>query len=318
MPRPKRAPPPPPDDDIALANSKSDADFLTSYLLPTYAPHTFSITQKLTPPSPSHPTTPWTPTFTHPTTSTPYTLTLTSTPPLPACLSLISLTSRLHYGPLWSPPKKLREMRTPGLRYVLIHPSSDPSHLAGFMSFLPTYEPYPVAVVYVYEVHLLPELRGGGLGRRLMRVCEEVAGRVRGVGKVMLTCFEENRGAMGFYRGEGFGVDGTCPSLLRKEEAVPGDGGVRKLRGGKVREEGPRYCILSKRVEGREGFVREEETGKPPRDKPETVEEPVEGSETWEDVEEETGEGAEEGTSKQDEGRSPERKRRRVVVDTVS
>lgn len=116
-------------------------------------------------------------------------------------------------------------MRTPGLRYVLLHPSSEPDRLAGFLSFLPTYEPFPVAVVYVYEVHLLPELRGGGLGRRLMRVCEEVAGRVRGVGKVMLTCFEENEGAMGFYRGEGFGVDGTCPSLQRREEGGGGVGG---------------------------------------------------------------------------------------------
>ncbi|KAK0750342.1 hypothetical protein B0T18DRAFT_488009 [Schizothecium vesticola] len=161
MPRPKRPPVPPPKDDIALANAKSDTDFLASYLLPT----------------PSHPTTPWTPTFTHPTTHTPYTLTLTSSPPLPACLALIALTSRAHYGPLWSPPKKLREMRTPGLRYVLIH---DPENrLVGFLSLLPTYEPYPTAVVYVYEVHLLPELRGGGLGKRLMRLCEEVAGRAR-------------------------------------------------------------------------------------------------------------------------------------------
>lgn len=151
-------------------------------------------------------------------------------------------------------------MRTRGLRYVLLHPSSEPDRLAGFLSFLPTYEPFPVAVVYVYEVHLLPELRGGGLGRRLMRVCEEVAGRVRGVGKVMLTCFEENEGAMGFYRGEGFGVDGTCPSLEREREV--GDGG-RRLRGGKV-VEGPRYCILSKRVRGREEVVKEGKTGKAP------------------------------------------------------
>lgn len=212
-------------------------------------------------------------------------------------------------------------MRTPGLRYVLIHPSSDPSHLAGFMSFLPTYEPYPVAVVYVYEVHLLPELRGGGLGRRLMRVCEEVAGRVRGVGKVMLTCFEENKGAMGFYRGEGFGVDGSCPSLLRREEAAAGDGGVRKLRGGKVREEGPRYCILSKSV------GRREERGEAPGggegmgegsgETEEAGDEPIGEEESWEDVGGEMGESAEEVTSKQDEGRSPLRKRRRVVVDTV-
>lgn len=209
-------------------------------------------------------------------------------------------------------------MRTPGLRYVLIHPSSEPDRLAGFLSYLPTYEPYPVAVVYVYEVHLLPELRGGGLGGKLMRMCEEVAGRVRGVGKVMLTCFEENEGAMGFYRGEGFGVDGTCPSLDR-ESGVGDGGGSRRLRGGKV-VEGPRYCILSKRVgrreDGEEEAVEDEKMGKASRGGEEAG--GAIGEEAWEDVEEETGENVEEGTSKQDEGRSPVRKRRRVVVDTVS
>lgn len=50
MPRPKRGPPPPPDDDIALANSKSDDDFLTSYLLPTYAPSPLFPIPKTNPP----------------------------------------------------------------------------------------------------------------------------------------------------------------------------------------------------------------------------------------------------------------------------
>ncbi|KAK1825621.1 hypothetical protein QBC39DRAFT_403537 [Podospora conica] len=315
MPRPKRPPPPP--NDIALANSKSDAEFLSDYILP----------------SPSHPTPPWTPTFTHPTTHTTYTLTLTSSPPLQSCLSLISLTSRAHYGPLWSPPRKLKEMRTPGLRYILVRPTSDPTHLAGFLSLLPTYEPPPTPVLYIYEIHLRPELRGCGLGARLMRVATGVAERVRGVQKVMLTCFEENEAAMGFYMGGGvgMGVDGTSPSLDGDWEgdALP-EG--RRLRGGRVvggeGGRGGRYVILSRSVVRGEGGEGEKEEG---AEEKKTGEKKTEGGERmvvksveegkteesgeWEDVKAE--EATEDGTDKENEARSPQRKKRRVVVERV-
>ena len=99
----------------------------------------------------------------------------------------------------------------------------------GFLSFMLTYEDGR-EVIYVYEIHLAETLRGGGIGRHLMGMVEEI-GRKVGVDKVMLTVFVANERARQFYERLGYGVDEYSPQ-------------ERRLRGGVVKA--PDYVILSK------------------------------------------------------------------------
>ena len=79
---------------------------------------------------------------------------------LRACMALVEETSLPDYEKSqdgWHPRKKLKEMQTPGLRYVTVR--NEDGALCGFTSLLPTYEEGE-PVVYCYEVHLKPDLQG--------------------------------------------------------------------------------------------------------------------------------------------------------------
>ena len=161
---------------------------------------------------------------------------------LTACFNLLSSTSSVDYETSsmgWSPAKKWKEMRLPDLRYVILKQKEDDKGLdrlpavEGFLSLMLTYED-GYEVIYCYEIHLSPRLRGTGLGRRLMEMMEEV-GRKAWVGKAMLTVFKANTAAMTFYERLGYKEDEYSPR-------------PRKLRGGVVKE--PDYMILSKSLEG--------------------------------------------------------------------
>lgn len=124
-------------------------------------------------------------------------------------------------------------MRLPDMRYLLIKSVGEGAQRAGavegFLSFMLTYED-GYEVVYCYEIHLGPQLRGSGVGKRLMGLMEEV-GRAAGVVKAMLTVFVENEAALRFYEKLGYEVDESSPA-------------PRKLRNGVVKN--PTYHILSK------------------------------------------------------------------------
>jgi N-alpha-acetyltransferase 40 len=136
----------------------------------------------------------------------------------------------------WKPVAKRREMRLEEMRYLVVksvpqtgegcgnpnnsneeseegkrvEASSDASLystdggnvsegevVVGFLSFMLTIEDdYPV--IYCYEIHLQPYMRGCGLGRHLMGLVEEIGRRV-GVDKAMLTVFLRNKDGMKFY-----------------------------------------------------------------------------------------------------------------------
>ncbi|KAK4228133.1 acyl-CoA N-acyltransferase [Podospora fimiseda] len=204
-------------DPIDIANLKTDEQFIADYLYPN-----------------------WITTWTHPKTSTLYTLTfLQSTKLCPsdlqACFNLISETSKSDYEQAacrWNPDSKLKEMKSPELRYILIKDCS--GTLKGFTSLMPTYE-CGEAVIYCYEIHLKPELRNTGLGCLLMGFLEKVARSIKSVEKVMLTCFLSNEGGLKFYKRLGFSRDEISPV-------------ERRLRGDKVIR--PDYVILSKVVKG--------------------------------------------------------------------
>ena len=125
-------------------------------------------------------------------------------------------------------------MRLDDMRYLLVksHPGGseiDQEELQGFLSFLLTYED-GYEVVYCYELHLAPTLRGHGVGKQLMMMMENV-GRNVGVAKAMLTVFVENEAALKFYERLGYEEDEYSPQ-------------PRKLRNGVVKD--PTYVILSK------------------------------------------------------------------------
>ncbi|KAF5878780.1 putative gnat family acetyltransferase protein [Botrytis fragariae] len=122
--------------------------------------------------------------------------------------------------------------------------------IKGFMSFMPTFED-GIKVVYLYEIHLMDELRGTGLGTHLMSLLTNIARAIPGVEKTMLTCYTANEVALKFYRKLGYEKDEYSPE-------------PKRLKGGKVLESD--YVILSKRVERTggevEGKEEEEEVGK--------------------------------------------------------
>ncbi|KAI8623768.1 acyl-CoA N-acyltransferase [Xylariaceae sp. FL1651] len=207
-----------PTDPIEQANQKGDDQFIKEHLIPSDSS--------------------WT-SWTHPHTHVNYSLTLISagnlsSADLDACFHLVEETSRGDYESSttgWEPAKKLVEMKSPELRYILV---KDPdSNIRGFTSLMPTYEEGK-PVVYCYEIHLKPDLQRTGLGRLLITFLESVAAYTPPIEKVMLTCFLSNQKALAFYKGVGFEKDPISP--------VP-----RKLRYG--REFVPDYVIMSKAVE---------------------------------------------------------------------
>ncbi|KAF5492670.1 N-alpha-acetyltransferase 40 [Colletotrichum siamense] len=212
-----------PTNPIESANRKTDEDFVRDHL--------------------QRPSADWT-SWKHPATKKAYTLALKSpakmsVDEMQACFDLVEYTSGADYRASswgWKPAAKIKEMRSPELRYVLVK-ESDGERLCGFTSLMPTFEEGE-AVVYCYEIHLLEELRGTGMGRKLMDYLVAVAESIPIVEKVMLTCFVANKAARGFYEKLRFERDATSPV-------------ERKLRFGKVFV--PDYVIMSRKIQRREG-----------------------------------------------------------------
>ena len=155
---------------------------------------------------------------------------------LRTCFNLIRSTSAQDYAASsvgWHPKQKLKEMRLPDLRYMLVREivqdKTQVSPIGGFASFMLTYEDGE-EVIYVYEIHLTVGLRGKGFGKHLMTIIEEV-GRRAGMAKCMLTVFSCNAAAIAFYTRIGYQIDEFSPE-------------PRKLRNGVIKE--PDYNILSK------------------------------------------------------------------------
>ncbi|KAA8576080.1 hypothetical protein EYC84_006242 [Monilinia fructicola] len=105
--------------------------------------------------------------------------------------------------------------------------------IKGFMSFMPTFED-GIMVLYLYEIHLVDEVRGTGLGTHLMSIVTSVAQAIPGVKKTMLTCYTANEAGLKFYRKLGYETDEFSPE-------------PKRLKGGRVVEND--YVILSKCVD---------------------------------------------------------------------
>ncbi|KAI1812958.1 acyl-CoA N-acyltransferase [Poronia punctata] len=209
-------------DPIETVNKKSDDQFIKDHLCP----------------SDSYPTS-----WTHPVTRKIYSISLVGAPnmlpaDLQACYDLVEESSRADYEASpstgWKPAKKMAEMKSRELRYTMVKDAEEGATgtVEGFTSIMPTYEEGE-PVLYLYEIHLKPELQGTGLGKLLMSFSETVAANTPPIRKVMLTCFLSNEKAMSFYRRNGFTTDPISPR-------------PKKLRYG--RKYIPDYAIMSKRV----------------------------------------------------------------------
>lgn len=80
---------------------------------------------------------------------------------LTACFRLIEETSRKDYEnstKKWRPRRKLEEMRSPELRYILVR-DKETQAVRAFTSLMPTFEEGE-PVIYCYEIHLSSELQG--------------------------------------------------------------------------------------------------------------------------------------------------------------
>ncbi|KAM0287039.1 hypothetical protein ACHAQH_000724 [Verticillium albo-atrum] len=205
-----------PTNPLEAANRKPDDQFIRDHLQPSDG---------------------WS-TWTHPHTGKPYKLSLRqpacmTSDELQACYDLVEKTSGDDYRASidgWHPKKKMVEMKSAELRYILVHNEDD--DLRGFTSLMPTWEDGE-PVVYCYEIHLEDELHGTGLAALLMGFQQTIAESIPLIEKVMLTCFKSNAKAQAFYRKLGFEKDALSP-------------GERRLRGGKVFV--PDYLIMSRLV----------------------------------------------------------------------
>ena len=160
---------------------------------------------------------------------------------LEACFKLVEQTSSLDYKSSsvgWSAAKKRQEMADPDMKYLLLTTSDGVSftpayRVHGFLSFMLTRED-ELPVIYCYEIHLLPSLQRRGIGKKLMRLMEDI-GQQAGVQGSMLTVFTKNEIAKKVYERMGYGLHESSPS-------------PRRLRGGRTKE--PDYQILWKTLEG--------------------------------------------------------------------
>ncbi|SPO02098.1 uncharacterized protein DNG_04771 [Cephalotrichum gorgonifer] len=214
MPRRRR-----PTGPIEAANRKSDEEFVRDYLQSSPA---------------------WSSEWMHPNTGAKYSLQLSRTSALSdddlkGCFNLVEETSGADYRSSaggWHPREKKTEMASEDLRYILVKDNS--GDLRAFTSLMPCFEEGE-PVVYCYEIHLKPELRGCGLGKLMIGFLVTVAENLPPITKVMLTSFLSNEQALKFYKGMGFEKDAISPE-------------PRKLRYGKVFS--PDYVIMSKGVRG--------------------------------------------------------------------
>ncbi|KAL4820555.1 acyl-CoA N-acyltransferase [Aspergillus spinulosporus] len=176
-----------------------------------------------------------------------YTAATISDTDLASCFKLLELTSSNAYRNSsigWSPSEKRKEMKLPDMKYMILRRGAsdgaqdaegDSSSLkptgqfAGFLEFMVTYED-GYEVLYCYEIHLMPEVQGQGLGEELIERFEKIGRRI-GLEKTMLTVFKSNSRAIKFYTRMGYAEDENSPR-------------PRKLRNGTVKE--ANYLIMSK------------------------------------------------------------------------
>lgn len=115
------------------------------------------------------------------------------------------LYTKSNWG--WDEKKKLEEMMEEDARYLIVRDEN--AHIVAMSHFRFDVDA-DMAVLYCYEVQLLEQVRGKGLGKFLMQILELMANKA-GLTKCILTVFKENEKANKFFANLKYIVDETSP-----------------------------------------------------------------------------------------------------------
>ncbi|KAJ8663737.1 hypothetical protein O0I10_000010 [Lichtheimia ornata] len=117
----------------------------------------------------------------------------------------------------WDDEHKKSEMFAPEARYLVARSAKEPMDLKGFLLFRMLHEEtmdddVMAQAAYCFELQLIPDARGLGIGEYLMNLLERIGKHWR-MDKMMLTVFKANKGAFRFYTEKmGFELDEISPS----------------------------------------------------------------------------------------------------------
>ena len=127
--------------------------------------------------------------------------------------NMAALYAQSSWG--WSDKKKLKELKHPLARFLVIRDGS--GTLCGFVHYRFELEEggeddgeLDRRVLYVYEIQIAPSFTRQGIGKRAMTLCEMIA-RCAQMSHVMLTVFDANKVAGEFYGTIGYALDTSSP-----------------------------------------------------------------------------------------------------------
>jgi GNAT superfamily N-acetyltransferase len=127
----------------------------------------------------------------------------------------------------WNKQTKLAELTDPLTEFFVIEKedNSIASNIAAFISFQSTVEEdmdnNKIPVLYCYELHVIKDLRGIGLGKFLLKLIENEC-KKRNLNRIMMTCFKpifrfpSYKSPLQFYFKNGYLIDNISPSKVLK------------------------------------------------------------------------------------------------------
>lgn len=116
----------------------------------------------------------------------------------------------------WKEGEKMKELLEKDARFLVVSNKED--SIVGFCHFR-FEEEEELEVLYIYELQILSDHQGVGLGRRLMIILD-LLGRKYSMKLLMLTTFKFNENALNFYLNKmKFEIDETSPSKCGDENA---------------------------------------------------------------------------------------------------
>ena len=122
----------------------------------------------------------------------------------------------------WNKNEKLKELKEKEGEYFVLYRKNQ---MVAFVYYMITVEECgdlndkinELDVVYCYELQVIKEYQGFGIGNYLLNLTEE-KGKLMKTKKSVLTVFKTNKTAIDFYTKKGYSVDLNSPSKCIKSE----------------------------------------------------------------------------------------------------